>query len=392
MILWSVAMGFALMLLPMTLAKSQPTVTESASALLRDASPTARAQGIQQLAQLGTAEAATQLITFFQRDANLKDNGIAAARGLATIGTAQTYQALVEGMRQSQPALRRTAAFTALSEAKSDVVPVLVSALMDTDPVVRANAAQLLGTRHATEATTAALSATYDPDVNVRAASAAALGEMGALGAILRMEQLQIVDTNAKVREAAIASEQMLKANVARSIGIATSDVRSLTVAPSNGQPYAVTQDTLYTLRDGVWSVVGRVPDVPLALAAGGDDGKTVFVYVGTTSLGLYRSVDGGQSWNSVRAGLPEAARLSVTALAVNPVDTRYVYMALASASDEHVTALGIFRSNDSGQTWSLLGNAPREYVTTRLVLDATNPEFLFGLTEVGAWRYMLAH
>ncbi len=388
-ILWSLAMAFALALLPMTLAHSQPTVLESASALLRDPSPAVRAEGVTQLARVGSAEATTQLINYYQRE-QTSDNALATARALANIGTPQAYQALLDALRRNQSAARHDSALVALREANDSVVPALTSALMDTEPSVRNSAAQLLGARKATAAADALLGATHDPDSGVRESAAWALGELGALSAIIRFEQLQIIETNPKVREAATNAEIKLKQSVASALRVPASDLRAVTIAPSTGQAYAVTLDTLYMFSDGAWQSVGRVPAVPLALAAGGPDGRTVYVYVGTSALGLYRSTDGGLTWNSIRAGLPNESRLTVTALATNPVDTRYVYMALATGSGAGQTALGIFRSNDAGQTWTQLANASREAVTTRLVLDATTPEYLFGQSDVGAWRYTL--
>jgi len=51
---------------------------------------------------------------------------------------------------------------------------------------------------------------------------------------------------------------------------------------------------------------------------------------------------------------------------------------------------LGIYRSADAGETWAALAGAPHESVATRLVLDATTPGYLFGLTDGGAWRFTL--
>src|SRR5438552_1680577 len=102
-ILWSLAMTFALMLLPMAVARSQPTVLENANAQLRDSSPVVREQGVTALARLGTAEATTQLSTYFQRQP-ASDNALSTARALASIATPQAYQALIDALHRGQPA------------------------------------------------------------------------------------------------------------------------------------------------------------------------------------------------------------------------------------------------------------------------------------------------
>lgn len=390
--LWSAAMAFALMLLPMAIARSQPTAMDNASAMLRDPSPAVREQGVTQLSSLGTAEATTQLINYYRRQPS-SDGALAAANALARIGSAQAYAALIDGLRRGQPASQRDAALAALRDAKGNVAPALTNALMDADPSVRQSAAQVLGQRQARETADALLAATYDPDPGVRASAVRSLGELSALQALSRMEQLQIVETNPQVREAAASAQNTVRLRAAAAMHVPLTELRDLTVAPSTGQAYAVTPDTLYAFTDGAWQAVGRLPDEPLVLAAGGPDGRTVYVYVGTSTLGLYRSTDGGQTWDSLRAGLPVRPRLSITALALDPVDARNLYVALASSdgpADARQAPLGIYRSADAGQTWAPLAAAPHDAVTTRLVLDATAPGYLFGQTEDGAWRVTL--
>ena len=147
-------MSFALLLLPMALARSQPTVLENANALLRDSSPAVREQGVTELARLGTAEATTQLITYFQRQP-ASDNTLSTARALASVNTTQAYQALVDALRRGQPASRRSAALTALREPKqyggSDaeqdaIMNILVTAAStEKQPLCRLAAIESLG-------------------------------------------------------------------------------------------------------------------------------------------------------------------------------------------------------------------------------------------------------
>ena len=149
-ILWALAMGLALLLLPMTMAKSQPTAIDAASLLLSDPNPIMREQGINALAQLGNAEATNQLALFFQRDRYLSESGLTTARALAEIGTPQAYQVLIDALRVGQPQVRRQAALTALREAQPSVEPSLTAALSDPDAQLRQSVAQLLDDRRVT--------------------------------------------------------------------------------------------------------------------------------------------------------------------------------------------------------------------------------------------------
>ena len=180
MLLWLLAMGLALTLLPIAFARSQPTAIESASVLLHDADPTVREQGINQLMRLGSAEATSELANFFQRDKYLHESGLATARALAEIGTLQAYQVLINALRQEELSTRHMAAMIALEEAKPSVTPFLTAALKDPDVGVRQAAAQIMGRRHMDMAVDALLAATHDPDASVREAASWALRGLGA--------------------------------------------------------------------------------------------------------------------------------------------------------------------------------------------------------------------
>ncbi|MBX7170306.1 MAG: hypothetical protein K1X72_05060 [Pyrinomonadaceae bacterium] len=61
----------------------------------------------------------------------------------------------------------------------------------------------------------------------------------------------------------------------------------------------------------------------------------------------IYKSVDGGNTWNRLRGGLPPGD-LGRIGLAVSPVNPNVVYATVEASG----TLSGIFRSNDKGATW----------------------------------------
>lgn len=68
---------------------------------------------------------------------------------------------------------------------------------------------------------------------------------------------------------------------------------------------------------------------------------------------GIWRTQDGGAAWDHLTDGLPQPSKMERTAIAVAPSEPSVVYAQTSSASD-HV--LGLFRSRDGGDTWEEVG------------------------------------
>jgi photosystem II stability/assembly factor-like uncharacterized protein len=118
----------------------------------------------------------------------------------------------------------------------------------------------------------------------------------------------------------------------------------------------------------------------------------TVYVsLVGSGAPLLFRSTDGGASWQIANTGLTNAS--AVRAIAVHPGKRGVLF---AATSD------GIFRSNDSGRTWHRSGPSrndvfdveidplqPSRLYAVRLESPPfpPHPEILFSENEGGSWR-----
>lgn len=97
----------------------------------------------------------------------------------------------------------------------------------------------------------------------------------------------------------------------------------------------------------------------------------------GGEKSGLYKSVDGGETWNKLTNDIPEG-KLGRVAVAVAPSDSNILY-AVLETEDENKR--GLYRSNDAGTSWELLnsdfGLVVRPFYFSRIAIDPRNPDVI---------------
>jgi photosystem II stability/assembly factor-like uncharacterized protein len=79
-------------------------------------------------------------------------------------------------------------------------------------------------------------------------------------------------------------------------------------------------------------------------------------VISGGPGSGLYKSVDGGETWEKMTKGLPD--KMGKMAIAVSRSNPDKVYALIES--DSYSPARGLYASNDAGKSWSQVTNEPR--------------------------------
>ena len=100
------------------------------------------------------------------------------------------------------------------------------------------------------------------------------------------------------------------------------------------------------------WFNLGPTNFAGRLLAVAFDPTNASRVYVGAASGGVWKSFDGGATWNPLTDDLPV---ISVGGLAVSPIDPNIVVIGTGEATNniDRVGGIGIWRSTDGGLSWN---------------------------------------
>ena len=111
------------------------------------------------------------------------------------------------------------------------------------------------------------------------------------------------------------------------------------------------------------------------------DPANPQIVYAGGFEGELFKSTDGGTTWNELTASLP--AQTSLLDIVIDPARTETVYLLCDRA--------GVMVSYDGGTRWSLIGK-PGEFdyptFTAMAVVFEPRPVLVVGVQDEGGWRY----
>jgi HEAT repeat protein/sortilin (neurotensin receptor 3) len=306
--------------------------------------------------------------------------GIYSIRAAATPPSAAEVQirGWVNQLSDEQLTPARHIAQQRLEEAGSASVNPLMAALHSPSATLRRNSAEMLGFVRSSRALDDLASAlSQDPVAAVRARSAWALGELNDLRAIGALELASVLDQDLQVRQEASASLDALRAHLARSAGKDQGLISVFAAAPgARNLVYLADFDQLWVSRDGggTWSLTAEsLPSRITSLAISPASADTV--YAGTESMGLYRSTDGGATWSPMNSGLglDPGMRLSITALAIDPLQPDHIYAALGmwiGTSHASLVPMGVMLSVDGGASWQSMSLPATGAAIARLVIS----------------------
>jgi len=145
---------------------------------------------------------------------------------------------------------------------------------------------------------------------------------------------------------------------------------------------YIATNDYIYKSRDEgeSWESISRGMSHSRVIAMAIDPAYPAVVYAGTKGDAVYKSYDGGQRWVPLKTGLDDVTITSVVnQLVFDPNDNTRLWAA---------TTMGIFESMDGGETWTKRMKGMKEVLMViTLAIDPARPDIIYAGTSGGVYK-----
>jgi hypothetical protein len=158
---------------------------------------------------------------------------------------------------------------------------------------------------------------------------------------------------------------------------------------------------TLPSLSPTAWTPIGPAPindptgaNEPASgriTAIAADPGNANIIYVGAAGGGVWKTQDGGQTWNPLTDAQPT---LFIGSIAVAPSNSQIIYAGTGEANNagDSFYGRGILKSTNAGSTWTLLpgfqdANHPDAFdrrVISKIAVDPGNPDIVYAAVAQG--------
>jgi photosystem II stability/assembly factor-like uncharacterized protein len=93
---------------------------------------------------------------------------------------------------------------------------------------------------------------------------------------------------------------------------------------------------------------------------------------------GVYKSIDGGKSWKNM--GLKESRQIGM--IAIDPRNTNVVYVAAEGSVWGPGGERGLYKTTDGGKTWNKVLNISENTGVNNVIMDPRNPDVLYATSE----------
>jgi photosystem II stability/assembly factor-like uncharacterized protein len=124
------------------------------------------------------------------------------------------------------------------------------------------------------------------------------------------------------------------------------------------------------------WRLIGPYRGGRSVAVAGHPTDKMTF-YMGTTGGGVWKTIDGGETWKNVSDGFFKMGSVGAIEVSKSNPDVIYVGMGEHTLRGNTSNGDGVYKSTDAGKTWSYVG-LKNTYHIGRVVIHPTNPDIVY--------------
>ncbi|MGE0361938.1 MAG: glycosyl hydrolase [Vicinamibacterales bacterium] len=114
------------------------------------------------------------------------------------------------------------------------------------------------------------------------------------------------------------------------------------------------------------------------SIAASGVRRRPLEAYFGATGGGLWKTTDGGQTWNPVTDGQIDSSSVGAVAASESHPDVVYIGMGESHIRGNIMQGDGVYKSTDAGRTWTSAGFKTPGFTISRLRVHPTNPDIVY--------------
>ncbi|HVT17035.1 MAG TPA: hypothetical protein VHQ90_12760 [Thermoanaerobaculia bacterium] len=165
------------------------------------------------------------------------------------------------------------------------------------------------------------------------------------------------------------------------------SSTHALAIDPTHPATlYAAGFGGVFKTGDGGRSWIAVNSGLPAASIAGSpsflevlaiDPTNPATLYAGTSRQGLFKTVDGGESWSAIDSGLTESPP-SINALAIDATNAATLYAG---------TSTGVFKTTRGGKHWSAINSGLTGTPVERVVIDPASPATLYTFSDLSGFK-----
>jgi photosystem II stability/assembly factor-like uncharacterized protein len=113
------------------------------------------------------------------------------------------------------------------------------------------------------------------------------------------------------------------------------------------------------------------------SLAVAGSPSRPLEYYFGAVGGGLWKTINGGTTWNPVSDTYFHTSSVGAVAVSVSNPDVVYVGMGESELRGNIIQGDGVYKSTDAGKTWKHAG-LDKTMAIARVRIDPTNPHIVY--------------